>query len=92
MSCCMKKTVHGYIPLYLMEIITGFLYAGSYSVKFSAQGYLTEVINNVSVTNRQATILNVELVPEGVGGIDNNEISKMIRIYPNPVKEVSLAF
>jgi hypothetical protein len=61
------------------------LYAGNYSVKFSAQGYLPEVINNVSVTNRQATILNIKLVPEGVGGIDNNEIGKMIRIYPNPV-------
>ncbi|MCK9399584.1 MAG: T9SS type A sorting domain-containing protein [Bacteroidales bacterium] len=61
------------------------LFAGNYTVRFSAQGYLTEVRNNVSVANRQATILNVELVPEGVGGIDNNQISKMIRIYPNPL-------
>jgi hypothetical protein len=68
------------------------LYAGSYSVKFSAQGYLPEVINNVSVTNRQTTILNIKLVPEGVGGIDNNEIGKMIRIYPNPVKEGAMHF
>jgi hypothetical protein len=68
------------------------LYAGSYSVKFSAQGYLPEVVNNVSVTKGQATILNIKLVPEGVGGIDNNEISKMIRIYPNPVKEGVMNF
>lgn len=61
------------------------LFAGNYSVRFSAQGYLTEVRNNVSVTNRQATILNIKLIPEGVGGIDNNQISKMIRIYPNPL-------
>jgi hypothetical protein len=62
------------------------LYAGNYSIRFSAQGYLTKVINNVTVTKRQATILNVELVPEGVGGIDNNEIARMIQIYPNPLK------
>jgi hypothetical protein len=68
------------------------LYAGNYSVKFSAQGYLTEVVNNVTVTNHQATVLNIRLVPEGVGGIDNNEISKLIRIYPNPVKEGVLHF
>jgi len=68
------------------------LYAGTYSMKFSAQGYLPEVVSNVSVTNRHATVLNVKLVPEGIGGIDNNEIGKMIRIYPNPVKGSVLHF
>jgi len=59
--------------------------AGNYTVRYSAPNYLTEIIYNVSVTNRQATILNIKLVPEGVGGIDNNQISEMIRIYPNPL-------
>jgi hypothetical protein len=68
------------------------LYAGIYSIKFSAQGYLPEVFYNVSVTNRQATVLNVTLAPEGVGGIDNNVISNMIRIYPNPVKDGVIHF
>jgi hypothetical protein len=68
------------------------LYAGTYSVRFSAQGYLSEVVNNVTVINHQATVLDIKLVPEGVGGIDNNEIGKMIRIYPNPVKEGVMLF
>lgn len=59
--------------------------AGTYSVKFSAPGYLPQVVNNVTVTNKQATILNINLGPGGVGGIDNNEVNKLIRIYPNPV-------
>jgi hypothetical protein len=68
------------------------LYAGNYTVKFSAQGYLPKVINNVSVTNRQATVLDIKLVPEGVGGIDNSEISNMIRIYPNPLQSHEIYF
>jgi hypothetical protein len=68
------------------------LYSGSYSMKFSAPGYLPEVINNVNVANRQATILNIKLVPEGVGGIDNNEIGKLIRVYPNPLKGSEMHF
>jgi hypothetical protein len=61
------------------------LIAGNYSVKFTASGYVTKVINNVSVINRQATILDVKLVPNGVGGIDDNLTSKMIQIFPNPL-------
>lgn len=68
------------------------LIAGNYSVKFSASGYETKVINNVSVANRQATILNVELAPNGVGGIENNLLSKMIQIYPNPLNGSFLYF
>jgi hypothetical protein len=61
------------------------LYAGDYTIRFSAPGYLPAVRNNVSITNRQATILNIKLLPEGVGGIDNNQISNLIRIYPSPL-------
>ena len=58
---------------------------GNYSVRYSAPGYISRVINNISITNRQATILDVKLVPEGVGGIENNAISKLIQFYPNPL-------
>jgi hypothetical protein len=68
------------------------LIAGNYNIKFSAPGYETKVINNISVTNRQATFLDVELVPNGVGGIDNHAISNMIRIYPNPLQGAVLFF
>jgi hypothetical protein len=68
------------------------LYAGTYTMKYSAQGYIPKIINNVTVANRQATVLNVKLVPEGVGGIDNHEISKSIRIYPNPLTGSVLHF
>ncbi len=60
------------------------LAAGTYTLKFSAPNYETKFVNNVSVTNRQASILDIKLVPDGVGGIDNNQVSNMIRIYPNP--------
>jgi hypothetical protein len=61
------------------------LYEGNYTVKFSAPGYATKVINNISVTNRQATYLDVKLVPDGVGGIENYMLNRMIGIYPNPM-------
>lgn len=61
------------------------LFEGNYTVRYSAPGYLTEVRTNVSVTNRQATILNIKLLPEGVGGIENNQVSNLIRVYPNPL-------
>jgi hypothetical protein len=62
------------------------IYAGTYSVRFSAAGYVPEIVENVTVTNRQATVLNVKLVPEGVGGIENNQVSRQISIYPNPAQ------
>ena len=68
------------------------LIAGNYSVKYSATGYLTQIVNDVTVTNRQATILDIKLVPEGVGGIENNEISEIIHIYPNPLQGDILHF
>ena len=61
------------------------LYEGNYTVRYSAPGYLSEVRSNVAITNGQATILNVKLLPEGVGGIENNEVSNDIQVYPNPL-------
>jgi len=58
---------------------------GSHYLRISADGYYTKLVPNVSVTNRQETDLDVVLIPEGVGGVDNNQISSGISIYPNPV-------
>jgi len=61
------------------------LHAGNYTIRYTAPGYNTKVIYNVSITNRLATVLDVALVPNGVGGIDNPVINRMIEIYPIPV-------
>ncbi len=39
---------------------------GVYSFQFSAEGYFSQTINNVAVNNFQATVLNVELIPNPV--------------------------
>ncbi len=62
------------------------LYQGNYTVRYSANGYYPKIFSNVAVTNRNATVLNVVLVPEGVGGIEYNDaVSKSIRMLPNPL-------
>lgn len=68
------------------------LYAGTYSVRFSAPGYETKVISNINITNRQATVLDVKLLPNGVGGIDNYLVNNYIRIFPNPVHNELIRF
>ncbi|MBC8485457.1 MAG: zinc carboxypeptidase [Bacteroidetes bacterium] len=40
------------------------IYAGTYDIQFSAGGYITKVIENVNVTNKNTTLLDVQLVPE----------------------------
>ncbi len=64
-----------------------YIYEGTYTLRFSAQGYYTEYISNVNVTNRESTVLDVELVPNGVGGIESNEISAKVNAFPNPVTD-----
>jgi hypothetical protein len=61
------------------------LYEGNYSVQYSAPGYFPKIINSIEVSNRNATIVDVKLVPEGVGGVGNEVISQAILVYPNPV-------
>jgi hypothetical protein len=68
------------------------LYEGTYNIRYSAPGYQTKVIYDVPVVNRQATILDIELVPDGVGGIENYLVSESIHVFPNPLTGNELFF
>ena len=41
-----------------------YMIAGTYSIEFSAPGYIAKTINNVSLINGSETVLNVQLVPD----------------------------
>jgi hypothetical protein len=60
---------------------------GTYSVRYTATGYFSKTKTNVQVSRKNATELNVKLIPAGVGGIENNSISQAIHLFPNPVTE-----
>ena len=68
------------------------LHEGTYTVRFSAPGYETKVFSNLSISNRQATVLDVKLVPNGVGGIENHFVSRSVSVFPNPLKGEYLYF
>jgi hypothetical protein len=61
------------------------LHSGTYTLRFSAEGYLTKFVQNVNVSNRQATVLDVILVPEEYAIVDNNLISSIVQTFPNPL-------
>lgn len=61
--------------------------AGTYNLTFSAPGYYSKTIQNVTAVNDQATVLNVPLRPIPTGISNNNEIPNEFRLYqnyPNP--------
>ena len=61
------------------------LEAGTYTIKYSAPGYETAIRNNITVVNRQATVVDVLLTPStGVGGIGNSPFNQYVDVYPNP--------
>lgn len=57
--------------------------AGTYSITFSAPGYISKTINGVAVQDKSTSYLDVKLARNTVG-IDDNELTQ-IRVYPNPV-------
>lgn len=65
---------------------TGFysrpIYQGSYNVTFSAPGYYTKTINNVSVSNHATTSLDVQLRPLTYDSQDKSVCT--VLVYPNP--------
>ncbi len=68
------------------------LHAGTYTLKFSAEGYLTRFVSGVTVENRQATVLDIKLVPEEYAVIDNNLVSSVITTFPNPLSGEIIRF
>lgn len=61
--------------------------AGTYNLTFSAPGYYSKTVQNVTAVNDQATILNVKLRPITTGITGTNEIPTeymLYQNYPNP--------
>jgi uncharacterized membrane protein len=59
--------------------------SGNYSIRFSAPGYFTKEIQNVSVNNRQTTWLDVALTSTNKSGLTIAGKKEFI-IFPNPCK------
>lgn len=58
---------------------------GTYTVRYSAPGYENQVKPGLVVQNRQATVVDVLLVPStGVGGIGYGLVNEKVNLYPNP--------
>jgi hypothetical protein len=57
---------------------------GTYTIKYSKQGYSSQTHVNVEINNRQATVIDVELV-NPFSAIDENDIPAF-SIYPNPAR------
>jgi hypothetical protein len=61
------------------------IFAGTYGITFSANGYQTKSIIGVEVENRQIKTLDVELVYTG-SGIGEKRLGDLFVTGPNPVK------
>lgn len=59
-----------------------YLKSGSYTITISAEGYVTKVIDGVSVLDNQESMLDVQLLANSVSLSDN--IALDITIHPNP--------
>lgn len=61
-----------------------YLYTGTYDLTFSAAGYYSKTIANISVMNRQTTWLDVILTPVE-GSVPHPDQILNLRIFPNPL-------
>jgi hypothetical protein len=61
---------------------------GTYNVTFSADSFVTKTVNNISVTNYNASLLNVQLEPKLTsvkpGSYFNINTYSLYQNYPNP--------
>ncbi len=57
------------------------LFQGTYQVKFEADGYLPQTVDNININNNNTTILNITL--QLGNSIKSNNTNK-ISLYPNP--------
>lgn len=68
-----------------------YLKAGNYSVKFSANGYVDKIIDNVIITDGAPTILNVVLgYPEPVLSVDRNSINTNVVLGKTVTENITL--
>jgi hypothetical protein len=65
--------------------------AGNYTLTFTAQGYYAKSVSNVTVTQRNTTRLDVQMVPLTIGGLDERK-GASISFYPNPAQERTRIF
>ncbi|HWA06880.1 MAG TPA: M14 family zinc carboxypeptidase, partial [Ignavibacteria bacterium] len=66
--------------------------AGTYNLTFSAPGYYSKTVQNVTAMNDQATVLNVQLRPITTGITGSTGMPKEFRLhqnYPNPFNPVT---
>jgi len=56
---------------------------GSYDLAFSAEGYFTKTIKNVTVSRWNTTRLNVQMIPLSIGGV-NEIFHRELSCFPNP--------
>ncbi|RLD26722.1 MAG: zinc carboxypeptidase [Bacteroidetes bacterium] len=63
------------------------IYEGVYSVTYSAEGYISKVVNDINVVNDNATFVNVQLTPIVEGLNEEELLAEKILIYPNPTKD-----
>lgn len=61
--------------------------AGTYDLQFSAKGYFTKTLYNVSIAQDTSIILNVELAPKP-DAISKSSGDLSIDIFPNPVDNI----
>ena len=65
------------------EYAMGTLNAGTYSVRFSANGYFDKVIEGVTLENGELTVLDVQLSNWPLG-MDEQPGTQKLMVYPNP--------
>jgi hypothetical protein len=71
----------------LSKAATGWYYRpiiqGTWSLTFTCNGYRPKTVNGVNVINRNATRLNVKMIPNNFG-IQNETENAINVVYPNP--------
>lgn len=66
--------------------------AATYSVLYSAPGYISQTINNVALNNGVLTTLNIKLLQSNIGINSNENSSKQISVNENPFKDYCTIF
>lgn len=66
---------------------------GTWQVRFTAPGYTDKIISNITVQNRQKTLLDVEMVPLASSRINWSAPECRMTCFPNPFRnDLTVAF